>query len=111
MTKSRLLNVATLQRLQLRYSYVRRNLRILKEVHGKLDFLHNMLQRSMDGPNVNWKMIDLIKEEKREFDSEKPALLNIGSGGPHVWHGAYKTALSTTDRKLDKFLKDCYSVF
>ena len=70
-----------------------------KEVHGKLDFLHNMLQISMDGPNVNWKMIDLIKEEKREFDSEKPALLNIGSCGLHVLHGAYKTALCTIDWK------------
>ena len=68
-----------------------------KEVHGKLDFLHNMLQISMDGPNVNWKMIDLIKKEKREFDSEKTALLNIGSCGLHVLHGAYKAALSTTD--------------
>ena len=26
-------------------------------------------------------------------------------------HGAYKTALSTTDWKLDKFLKACYSIF
>ena len=65
----------------------------------------------MDGPNVNWKMIDLIKEEKREFDSEKPALLNIGSCGHHVLHGAYKTTLSTTDWKLDKVLKACYSIF
>ena len=86
-------------------------LKSFREVHGKLDFLHNMLQISMDGPNVNWKMIDLIKEEKREFDSEKPALLNIGSCGFHVLHGAYKTALSTTDWKLDKFLKACYSIF
>ena len=80
-----------------------------REVHGKLDFLHNMLQISMDGPKVNWKMIDLIKEEKREFDSEKPALLNIGSCGLHVSHVA--SALSTTDWKLDKFLKACYSIF
>ena len=56
-----------------------------KEVHGKLDFLHSMLQISMDGPNVNWKMIGLIKEEKREFGSEKLALPNIGNCGLHVF--------------------------
>ena len=30
----------------------------LKKVHCGLDNVHNMIQISMDGPNVNWKMLE-----------------------------------------------------
>ena len=29
----------------------------LKEVHKDLDLVHNLAQVSMDGPNVNWKIV------------------------------------------------------
>ena len=29
-----------------------------KEVPCDLDFFHNMIQILMDGPNVNWKMLE-----------------------------------------------------
>ena len=29
----------------------------LKEVHKDSDFVHNLAQVSMDGPNVNWKIV------------------------------------------------------
>ena len=35
-----------------------------EEVHGKLDSTHNTIQISIDGPNVNWRMLDLVKDEK-----------------------------------------------
>ena len=33
-------------------------------VHGKLDLTHNLVQVSMDGPNVNWKT-EIIKEYRQ----------------------------------------------
>ena len=37
----------------------------IQAVHGKLDLtanLQNLMQVSMDGPNVNWKTVEIIKE-------------------------------------------------
>ena len=31
-----------------------------KSVHGKLDYIHNLAQISMDGPNVNWKIVEML---------------------------------------------------
>ena len=31
-------------------------------VHGKLDLTHNLARVSVDGPNVNWKAVEIIKE-------------------------------------------------
>lgn len=44
----------------------------------------------MDGPSVNHKFLDNLKED---FQSDKsdPALLDIGTCGLHVVHGAFKT--------------------
>ena len=45
-----------------------------------------MCQISMDGPFVNWKFFNTVTK-KREED-KLPALINIGSYGLHVIHGA-----------------------
>ena len=45
-----------------------------------------MCQISMDGPSLNWKFFNTVTK-KREED-ELPALINIGSYGLHVIHGA-----------------------
>ena len=34
----------------------------LAEVHKGLDLENNLIQLSMDGPNVNWKTLDIAKE-------------------------------------------------
>ena len=31
-----------------------------KKVHGDLDVTHDLIQISMDGPNVNWSMIKIV---------------------------------------------------
>ena len=34
---------------------------LMQAVHGKLDLTHNLVQVSMDGPNV-WETVEIIKE-------------------------------------------------
>ena len=34
----------------------------IQTVHGKLDLTHNLVQVSMDGTNVNWKTVKMIKK-------------------------------------------------
>uniref|UniRef100_L7LUU9 Uncharacterized protein n=1 Tax=Rhipicephalus pulchellus TaxID=72859 RepID=L7LUU9_RHIPC len=47
-----------------------------------------ILQVSMDGPNVNFKLLRSLKEELHE--SEESRILDIGSCSLHVINGAYK---------------------
>ena len=37
-------------------------LQSIQAVQGKLDLTHNLVQVSVDGPNVNWKIVELIKK-------------------------------------------------
>lgn len=46
-----------------------------------------MLQLSMDGPNVNFKTLRLLKEKEHDVDS--PQLLDLGSCGLHTVHCAF----------------------
>ena len=32
-----------------------------KSVRGKLEFVHNLVQISMDGPILNWKIVEILK--------------------------------------------------
>ena len=58
-----------------------------KEATAQLN-MRNVLQLSMDGPNVNWKFHDLMNEDM-QTDFGK-SLINIGSCGLHVVNGAFK---------------------
>ena len=55
----------------------------------------------MDGPNVNWKTIEIIKEYREHDDPDDPDLIEIGSCVLGVLHGAYGTAHKATDWNLD----------
>ena len=59
-----------------------------------------MCQISMDGPSVNWEFFNSVSR-KREED-ELPALINIGSCGLHVVHGAFKTGVEATNWNIKK---------
>jgi len=82
-----------------------------KKAHDSLDIVHNLVQVSMDGPNVNWAFINLLVEYRKNQDASFPDLINIGSCGMHVMHGAYGTAQKTTDWEVDKTLKAAHGVF
>ena len=77
------------------------------EVCGRLNE-SNILQIGMDGPNVNWKFYDNIKQEIESPDS--PLLLDLGSCGLHTVHGAFKKAFED-NWNLDTFLKCLHRLF
>ena len=69
-----------------------------------------MLQVSMDGPNVNWKLYDSIVQEWSEND-DYPDLIDIGSCSLHVVHGAFRTGVQKTKWGIDGILKALYNLF
>ena len=54
--------------------------------------LKNLIQVSMDGPNINWKMLDIIVED-RNSNETYPNLLDVGSCSLHIVHGAFRTGM------------------
>ena len=83
----------------------------IQAVHGRLDLTHNLVQVSMDGPNVNWKRVEIMKKYWEHSDPDGPDLIEIGSCGLHVLHSAYGIAQKVTDLNLDKLLGGFYSIF
>jgi hypothetical protein len=74
--------------------------------------LKNMIQVSMDGPNVNLKFLrELQVFLKNASDPHDPELLNIGSCSLHVVHGAYKTAHNACGWQVHIFLRSLYYLF
>ena len=67
-----------------------------------------MCQKSMDGPSANWEFFNSVTK-KREED-ELPALINIGSCGLHVIHGAFKTGVEATNWNIKKFLRGAFYI-
>ena len=62
--------------------------------------LQKMYHLSMDRPYVNWNVFELLNAERCE--NEFPSLINIGSCGLHVVHGAFKTGFQSVDWDLSK---------
>ena len=63
----------------------------------------------MDGPRVNWKLLKLY--EDREKDADLPKILNIGSCGLHVVHGAFCTGWQATEWKMEALLRALWYLF
>ena len=62
----------------------------------------------MDGPKVNWKMLDLIVEDSNS-NEPYPNLLDVGSCSLHVVHGAFRTGMKQTGWGIDLLLKSLCS--
>ena len=77
--------------------------RAFEEYTERLD-LKTLIQVSMDGPNVNWKMLDLIVED-RNSNETYPNLLDVGSCSLHVVHGAFRTGMKQTGWGIDLLYK------
>ena len=58
----------------------------------------------MDGPDVNWKMLRKITEE-RSSTEHYCGLKNVGSCNLHVVHGTFKSGESNTKWGNDMLLK------
>ena len=65
----------------------------------------------MDGPNVKWKLLGMIKQNRCNKNLQGLKILGIGSCGLHVINGAIGTTKSATDQNLKKFLKGYHSIF
>ena len=68
-----------------------------------------LVQLSMDGPNVNWKLFSLL-----QWDIDKTCnvkVLNIGSCGLHQLHNAFRAGSDASDWAVEKFLYSIYWLF
>lgn len=77
---------------------------------GKLN-MANMLQISIDGPSTNWKLLELLMQDRLELDPNPPSLINIGSCGLHVVLGAFKHGAIKAGWKIDGVLRSVYPCF
>ena len=63
-------------------------LKSLIDVLGNLDYVNNLIQMGMDGPNVNWNLFDMMKQDRVEKNPKASPMLELGSCGLHVVYGA-----------------------
>nr|KAI8731911.1 hypothetical protein BgiMline_030099 [Biomphalaria glabrata] len=68
-----------------------------------------LLQLSMDGPNVNWKVFDIFQAELMQESSVK--LLNVGSCGLHIVHNSFKAGHSATSWDIGSWLSALHWLF
>ena len=69
----------------------------------------DMIQVSMDGPNVNWKFFRDLKNKVN--DDYGTSLINIGSCGLHVVHNSFKRGINATGWQVSSFLSSLYYLF
>lgn len=74
------------------------------------ELIKKLIQLSMDGPNVNLKLLKDLCAELREGQDGK-GLLNIGSCGLHTVHGAFKLGIRKLEWGVVEFLRALYYVF
>ena len=77
-------------------------------VKNKLGY-GNIIQLSMDGPNVNWALFDRLQETlDAEYDHK---LINIGSCGLHTLHNRFRDGAQSTDWGIGGILDALYRLF
>ena len=63
----------------------------------------------MDGPSVNWKFIDELSNDDA-FGRDESELLEIGSCGLHVVHGAFQTGHNAVNWNVNSTLRAFYRI-
>ena len=69
----------------------------------------HMYQLLMDGPSVNWKFLSEIQKNRNE--NKQHELIDIGSCGLHIIHGAFKTGAEKTDWNIKQTMKGAFQMF
>ena len=70
--------------------------------------LSETMQVSMDGPNVNWKLIELLEGDE-DFTKNGKQLLELGSCGLHAVHGTFQTGRKAVEWNVNEVLRSfCY---
>ena len=70
-----------------------------------------IVQISMDGPNVNKKLYKDLLLEREASDIDLPCLIDLGTCGLHVVHGALRKGFEETGWKLDRLLRSLWYLF
>src|SRR6267154_4379129 len=78
---------------------------IFESATSDLDLRH-LIQLSMDGPSMNWKFYDLI-QSRLQIDNNK-SMLNTGSCGLYIVHGAFKHGVEACGWNIDDFLRSVH---
>ena len=68
-----------------------------------------MIQISMDGPKVNFKLYESITEERNEIE-DYPALIDVGQCSLHAVHGAFWNGVQKKCG-IDSVLKSLHNMF
>ena len=63
----------------------------------------------MNGPSTNWNVLQLLQEDCKE--KEHATIINIGSCGLHVLHGAFKFRMKAVGWDVGKVLKLMLKLF
>ena len=63
----------------------------------------------MDGPNVNWSLLRMLSSRRKVEGF--PALLELGSCGLHIVHGASSLGHTKCGWKIDEILSSSHYVF
>jgi len=71
----------------------------------------NLIQVSMDGPNVNWKFFDDFIQDRELSDPDASQIINIGACSLHVVHGGFKYGATATGWNLDSLLRSLWYIF
>lgn len=71
--------------------------------------IKNMVQISMDGPNVNWKFFDKMKVNLSE--EYQTILINIGTCGMHTLHNSFKAGVEASGWSVSSLLSSLYYHF
>jgi hypothetical protein len=69
-----------------------------------------ILQISMDGPNVNWKVHNSLQRDI-ELSTGGVKMLEIGSCGLHVLHNAFQRGHAASHWEIENFLSSLYRLF
>ena len=86
---------------------------LLNSLKTSLSKLNNrkILQISMDGSRVNWKLFSMLCEERQKDDADLPKLLNVGSCGLPVAHAAFCAGCQAIHWKIGGLLRALWYLF
>lgn len=71
--------------------------------------VNNLIQISMDGPNVNWKVFEILQKSGQKGVGK--SLVNIGSCGLHILHNAFRDGCKSTGWEVEHALSSIYWLF
>jgi len=69
------------------------------------------MQVSMDGPNVNIKLLRMLKENLKTSDLIDPTIIDTGNCGLHTLHNAFKAGIKAPKWEIIDFLRAIYNIF